>query len=269
MPKKRQRCWRTRAVLLLCALGWAGAPLCYGQEPGTRLAALYAHQVDRRLNVPDAEQSRYATLLRDTLTQEGLASIPPQYVVVVDRNPRVQAAMIFWKSEQGAFHFIGASPASTGQPGRFEHFQTPLGVFDHTLDNLDFRAEGTRNENGILGYGRQGMRVYDFGWITAPKGWGNRNASQMRLQLHSTDPDLLESRLGSAQSKGCIRIPASMNLFIDHYGLLDAHYEEAIAAGQKFWVLPPLREPTPWSGRYLVIVDTERQTRPSWSPPRK
>lgn len=256
----------TLAVVLLAALCWPAASPCYGQQSGTELAAQYQQHVDRPLVLPDAEEARYATLVAETLTRAGLASLPPQYVVVVDRDVRVQAAMIFWKSDEGAFHFIGASPASTGQPGRFEHFQTPTGVFDHTLDNPDFRSEGTRNDLGILGYGRKGMRVYDFGWITAPRGWGDGSAGLMRLQVHSTDPDLLEPRLGSAQSKGCIRIPASMNLFIDHYGLLDGPYEQAIAAGRKFWVLSPLREPTPWSGRYLVVVDTERRTRPSWSP---
>jgi hypothetical protein len=249
-------------------LGVLCSPLpCYGQESGTRLAALYQQQVDRQLRVPDDEQARYATLLDETLNRAGLGSIPAQYIVVVDRDVSVQAAMIFWKSEHGDFDFIGASPASTGKPGRFEYFQTPTGIFNHTLENPDFRSEGTRNEFGILGYGRRGLRVYDFGWLTAPKGWGDRSASVMRLQLHSTDPDLLETRLGSARSKGCIRIPASLNLFIDRYGLLDAYYDRAIAAGQKLWVLSPLREPTPWSGQYMVVVDTGRQTRPEWSPP--
>jgi hypothetical protein len=255
-----------RALLLVALCSPASSP-SYGQESGASLAVLYQQQVDRQLQVPGVEQARYATLLGETLARAGLGAIPAQYVVLVDRNVQVQAAMIFWKSEQGDFHFIGASPASTGKPGRFEYFQTPAGIFDHTIDNPDFRAEGTRNEFGILGYGRKGMRVYDFGWVNAPKGWGNRGPGVMRLQLHSTDPDLLEPRLGSAQSKGCIRIPASMNLFIDRYGLLDADYERAIAAGNKPWVLSPLREPTPWSGRYMAIVDTERQTRPPWSPP--
>lgn len=239
---------------------------CYGEESGTRLAALYAQQVDRRLAVPETEQNRYATLLSDVLANAGLKALPAQYIVVVDRDVRVQTAMIFWKSEAGAFHFIGASPASTGKPGRFEHFETPTGVFDHTLENLDFRAEGTRNELGILGYGRKGMRIYDFGWVNTPKGWGDRRESVMRLQLHSTDPDLLEPRLGSAQSKGCIRIPTSLNLFIDRYGILDAQYERAMAEGRSFWVLSPQREPTPWPGEYLVVVDTARQKRPAWSP---
>jgi hypothetical protein len=173
--------------------------------------------------------------------------------------------MIFWRSDSSEFTFIGASQASSGQPGRFEHFETPLGVFEHNLDNPDFRAEGTRNEFGVLGYGRKGLRVYDFGWVTAPKGWGDGRQSIMRLQLHSTDPDLLEPRLGSVQSKGCIRISASLNRFIDHYGILDAQYERAIAAGRSFWVLSPDREPTSWSGQFLVVVDTQRDRRPEWS----
>jgi len=234
-------------------------------QQGTRLVAIYEQQVDRRLNIPVEEQSRYAELLSDSLTNVGLKDVNSQYVVLVDRNAFVQAAMIFWKSTGGEFRFIGASPASTGKPGQFEHFETPTGVFDHKLENPDFRAEGTRNEFGILGYGRTGLRVYDFGWVKAPKGWGDKKESVMRFQLHATDPEILEPRLGSIQSKGCIRIPATMNAFIDHYGILDANYERAIAAGKSFWVLAANREPTPWSGRYLVVVDTERQARPPWS----
>jgi hypothetical protein len=230
-----------------------------------QLATLFQQQVDRRVDVPAAERRRYATLLAQTLTEEGFGSVPAQYVLLVDRNAFVQAAMIFWKSDSGEFDFIGASQASSGQPGRFEHFETPLGVFPHSLDNPDFRAEGTRNEFGILGYGRKGLRVYDFGWVAAPRGWGDGHQSAMRLQLHSTDPDLLEPRLGSIQSKGCIRISASLNKFIDRYGILDAQYEHALATGQSFWVLSPDREPTPWSGQFLVVVDTQRNRRPEWS----
>lgn len=231
-----------------------------------RLATLFRQQVDHQINLPVAEQHHYATLLEQAMTKAELGDVPAQYFVLVDRNPFVQAVMLYWKSESGEFHFIGASQASTGQPGRFEHFETPLGVFQHTLENLDFRAEGTPNEFGILGYGRKGMRVYDFGWVKAPKGWGDGRQSVMRLQLHSTDPDLLEPRLGSIQSKGCIRVPASLNTLIDHYGILDAPYERAMEAGESFWVLPPDREATPWSGEFLVVIDSERDKRPSWSP---
>ena len=247
------------------SIGVSGSRADTGQQ-GARLAVVYEQQVDKRLIVPVEEQVRYAQILSDSHEKNGLKDLNPQYFVLVDRNPFVQAAMIYWKSGGGDFHFIGASPASTGRPGQFEHFETPVGVFDHKLENPDFRAEGTQNEFGILGYGRTGSRIYDFGWVTAPKGWGDRKESVMRFQLHSTDPGILEPRLGSIQSKGCIRIPATMNEFIDHFGILDANYDRALARGKSFWVLPGDREPTPWSGQYLIVVDSERQTRPSWSP---
>jgi hypothetical protein len=167
---------------------------------------------------------------------------------------------------QGAPVLLGASPVSTGRAGGFEHFLTPLGVFEHSPANPDFRSEGTRNEHGIRGYGSKGLRVFDFGWHPARKTWGDRAESVMRLQVHATDPDLLEPRLGSAQSKGCIRIPASLNKLIDQFGLMDAAYEQAPAQGKAPWVLYPQRMPTPWSGRYLVVLQTERAERPSWSP---
>jgi hypothetical protein len=233
---------------------------------GTSLAQNYAREVRPRLTVPDAEQNTWALLLSTLLADKDLA---PQYVVLVDRNPFIQAVTIYWMAPDRTFHFIGASPASTGKPGSFDHFNTPTGVFEHTVANPDFRAEGTRNENGILGYGRRGMRVYDFGWQQAERGWGFAGKATMRLQMHATDPERLEIRLGTIQSKGCVRIPATLNTFIDRHAILDADYEQAMARGQTFWVLSQTREPTPWSGRYLVIVDTERTSRPPWSPLRR
>jgi hypothetical protein len=226
---------------------------------GTSLAQNYAQEVHPRLTVPDAQQQAWALLLSTLLADKDLV---PQYVVLVDRNPLIQAVAIYWMDPDRTFHFIGASPASTGKPGRFDHFITPTGIFEHTIANPDFRAEGTRNGNGILGYGYRGMRVYDFGWQQAERGWGSGGEATMRLQMHATDPDLLEIRLGTIQSKGCIRIPTTLNTFIDHYAILDADYEQALARGQTFWVLSKTREPTPWSGRYLVIVDTESTSRP-------
>lgn len=238
------------------------AHLDFGANDGTMLVPLYAQQVDRRLQIPENEQGAYGELLAENLAAE--SSDEAQYVVIVDCNKFVQAALIYWMSADRIFHFIGASPVSTGKPGRFEHFTTPIGVFEHTTDNLDFRAEGTRNQFGIRGYGRKGMRVYDFGWQTAEKGWDGGGESEMRLQMHATDPDLLEPKLGTPQSEGCIRIPASLNAFIDRYGILDGDYEKAMAAGATFWVLSEMREPTPWSGRFLVVVDTGRRERPIW-----
>jgi hypothetical protein len=113
------------------------------------------------------------------------------------------------------------------------------------------------------------MRVYDFGWQKAQKGWDGGGESDLRLQMHATDPDFLAQRLGTPQSEGCIRIPASLNIFIDHYAILDGDYEEALATGRTFWVLSHEREPTRWPGKFLVVVDTERTARPAWAALRR
>ena len=219
----------------------------------------------RPLRVPAVEAQRYAALLAGAWDEYGLGLQNAQYVVLVDRSPQVQALLLYWKPAQGPARLIGAAPVSTGRAGRFDYFETPLGVFAHTLANPDFRAEGTYNDNGIRGYGVRGMRVFDFGWQTTARGWGDGHRSPMRLQMHATDPDLLEPLLGVARSKGCIRIPADVNHLLDHYGVLDADYERALAEGKNLWMLAPDREPTPWSGRYLVVVQTERGARPAWA----
>ncbi len=229
------------------------------------LALRFALEVAPRLQLPPEAQAAYAKRLDHALSDAPVVLAADQIVLLVDRSPNIQAAMLFWRSTAGETIFIGASPVSTGRTGGFEHFQTPVGVFVHSLDNPDFRAEGTRNELGVRGYGLRGQRVYDFGWVEALRTWGKPCESPMRLQLHTTDP-VLEPRLGTVQSKGCIRISASLNHFIDHYGLLDADYDAALADGRTFWVLEAGREPTRWPGRYLVVVDSAAPVRPPWSP---
>lgn len=238
-------------------------------EDGTSLALVFRSEVDRRLDVPQEAQAHYAQLLEAALASAEMLFTRSQYVLLLDRNPNVQAIFVYWVDAlpaQNRFYFIGASPASTGKPGGFEHFITPTGIFAHTLANKDYRAEGTRNRRGIRGLGRKGMRVYDFGWEQGERGWGRGGQSQMRLMVHTTDPDYLEPYLGTIMSKGCIRIPATLNIFIDRYGLLDADYEQALAEGKKLWMIRKDRTPTPWSGRFLVIIDSGSMERPAWSP---
>lgn len=254
-----------RPVLAALALGAAAAAAAPPVEP-RELAAAYRQLVDRRLEVPPDEMPRYAQLVDEAFGRASIRAEAPQYVLVVDRDPQVQAALVLWRAAQGRYELVGASPVSTGAPGPFDYFETPLGVFEHGPWNPDFRAEGTVNENGIRGYGAKGMRVFDFGWQRVPKGWGDRAVIDMRLQVHATDPDVLESRLGSPQSKGCVRIPATLNRFLDHHGVLDAEYEQVVAQGRELWVLQATRQPVPGAGRYLVVVDSERSDRPAWSP---
>ena len=269
------RAWRlTRRALLATAL--ATAALVQAADDGPASAAVaaeaaalrvaFANEVSTTLQVPASDLAAEIALLDAMLERHRTALAEPQVVVLVDRSAQVQTAMLLLGSPSAGWQAIGAAPVSTGLPGRFDHFETPLGVFEHSLANPDFRAEGTRNALGIRGYGRTGARVYDFGWALATKGWGDHAIATMRLQMHATDPDVLEPRLGSAQSKGCIRIPATLNAFIDRHGLLDAAYDEAAAGGARFWVLRDDRVPAAHAGRYLVVVDSARQDRPVWAP---
>ncbi|MFL5286999.1 MAG: hypothetical protein ACJ8AW_40035 [Rhodopila sp.] len=155
------------------------------------------------------------------------------------------------------WYVIGGSKVSTGQSGRRGYFITPAGVFAHTTDILDYRAEGTFTENHIRGLGVKGMRVWDFGWQSADQGWGAREQREIRLLLHATDPDYLEQRLGKAASQGCVRVPAAMNRFLDVHGVLDAEYEQAAGLDPRYAaVLQPGRHPSSVAGNLLVVVDS-------------
>jgi len=39
-----------------------------------------------------------------------------------------------------------------------------------------------------------------------------------------------------------------------------------VESGKPLWVLHSDRQVTPWAGRYIVVVDSERKARPVWSP---
>ena len=230
------------------------------------LSERFQKEVTPRLNVPDAIARTYLVQIEAALVTAHAEITAPAFILMVDRNVHVQAAVLFWGAPESGWRLIGAAPVSTGLPGRHEHFLTPLGAFEHTRDNPDFRATGSKNANGIRGYGRKGSRVYDFGWIASERGWGDHSQGRLRLQMHSTDADVLAQRLGTPQSEGCVRIPALINEFIDRYGILDADYDRAVATGSHFWLLRADRAPTPWSGRYLVVVDSANTMRPAWSP---
>ncbi|WP_322041310.1 hypothetical protein [Burkholderia diffusa] len=227
----------------------------------------FTQEVTRRLNVPASEQRAYGDRLQNALADADLGDLAGEYVALVDRAPNVQALFIYFRATpSNAWLMIGASPVGTGWPGKYDHFLTPLGVFHHSPDNMDFRAEGTTNDNGIRGYGKRDMRIYDFGWVDGERGWGKGGKSPMRFQMHATDPDRLEPLLGIRHSKGCVRIPASLNTFLDTHGILDDDYQARVEAGKSLWVLRRDRDITPIAGRYLAVIDSARKTRPAWSP---
>src|SRR5512135_475237 len=184
-----------KRLLLIAVLLFVAQAMPAGAEDGTVLAAAFRRDEDLRLDVPQEARSRYAQLLEAALADAGISLVSSQYVLVLDRNPNVQAILVYWLDAlllTDRAHFIGAAPASTGKPGHRGHFVTPTGVFAHTLENRDFRAEGTFNKLHIRGFGLKGMRVYDFGWVQAERGWGRGGFGTMRLLVHATDHDYLE-----------------------------------------------------------------------------
>ncbi len=229
-----------------------------------RLREGLAHEVRTAVPHDPAQDGRWIDLARAETAAAEMVIDHPQLLVVVDRNPRIQQLMIVLAEPDGDWQVIGGSRVSTGQRGRFDHYVTPRGAFHLTDAILGYRAEGTLNENGIRGLGAKGMRVWDFGWHVAMKGWtevaGKPDRTPIRLMLHATDPDKLEQRLGRPASQGCIRIPSAMNRFLDRHGVLDADYERAATNDIRFRaLLLPGREPTPLAGDTLVVIDSSER----------
>jgi len=231
-----------------------------------RLREALAREVRSPVPHDAVRDGQWIDLARAEVEVDGMALDRPQLLVVVDRNPRVQQLMVILAVPgDGEWKVIGGGRVSTGQKGRFDHYVTPRGVFHLTDGILGYRAEGTLNENGIRGLGAKGMRVWDFGWHVAMKGWtevaGKPDRTPIRLMLHATDPDKLEQRIGRPASQGCIRITTTMNRFLDRHGVLDAEYERAAVNDIRFRaLLLPGREPSRLAGNTLVVVDSADRT---------
>ena len=249
----------------------AGTPVFWALQPpptftageidaeAATLRAALLREVPRATPYAPARRAVWLALARaETAKSDALRIDRAQLLVVVDRNPALEEMALLVARPQGAWEVIGGVKVSTGQTGRFDHYITPTGVFLHTADILDYRAEGTFNENGIRGLGVKGMRVWDFGWQTAMKGWrADRETGQIRLELHATDPDMLAQRIGRAASQGCIRIPDAMNRFLDRHGVLDADYEHAAVDDIRYRaLLLPGRTPSILAGDAMIVVDS-------------
>ncbi len=177
-----------------------------------------------------------------------------QYFLYVDRNPERQLIFVcFFDNKTKEIIEIGRDKVSTGNPQRKgDYFFTPTGIFRNTIENPDYRALGTRNENGWRGLGEKGSRVWDFGWQMSYKIInGRKKFRRIRLLLHATDPVFGERKLGKPDSKGCIRISGRLNEFLDHFGIIDKDYEE-----HNWWLLRKDREPVLYQGEYLLVGDS-------------
>jgi hypothetical protein len=95
----------------------------------------FANEVQRRLNMPTADQLLYGSKLQQALQEKSLGAIANEYVVLVDRNQNVQALFIYFRARaHGIWHMVGATPVSTGLPGTYDHFTTPMGVLKPRRD---------------------------------------------------------------------------------------------------------------------------------------
>jgi len=203
------------------------------------LALRYAAAVSQKLDVPENEASLYAGLAEVELAGHGEGLERPQYLLVVDSCPAVQAAFLYWRLLPGRLDLVGASPASTGGAQRPGCLQTPCGVFPQRA-----RTEAAR---------ALASRVYDFGLQRARKAAGP-GFETLHLQAHAAQ-GRSRALLGTAQSDGRVLLPPSLVAFLDMHGVLDARRGAATAAG----------DIVPFAGQYLVVVDSERDERPEWA----
>jgi hypothetical protein len=220
------------------------------------LRQAFSSEVPNGVQVP-SEDEEWIDAAKASLMGKGYTVSRRQLIIAVDRNAKVQQLRILAASPDGNWYVVGGSKVSTGKPGRREHFKTPVGVFTNSTDILGYRALGTYNQNHIRGVGIKGMRVYDFGWQTT-EDWRTPGATtQIRLEMHATDPTTLEPRMGRPDSEGCVRVPSTVNRFIDRHGVIDAQYIAAADAGEHRFqaILSRQLQRTILAGDTLIVFD--------------
>lgn len=228
-----------------------------------KLQKLLKKNVSHARFYSNKQNTEWIQFAKREIEKSGIPLKRAQILVVVNRNPKVQALcfILAFPKGMGEWMALGGGHVSTGKKGRKLYYITPVGVFMNTTERLGYRALGTKNKFGIRGNGTKGMRVWDFGWQWAEKGWlPGRVKGQIRLEMHATDPVFLEPRLGYSASEGCVRIAADMNRFIDYYGIIDVLYEQAAKQNKRYEaILLKNRQATPIAGDLLVVIDSSKK----------
>lgn len=191
----------------------------------------------------------------DILAQSPYAG-DKQYFVFADRNPDRQNAMVaFYNPDDLTVSVLGWARISTGDPSRAKHWETPTGIFENSVDNPGWRAQGTKNKRGWRGYGVRNSKIWNFGQRRASR--NGKRTINIHLMMHATDPIWGEKRLGRRDSAGCVRIPAKMNRFLDVYGLIDKDYfdQPDSAASKRALLKESERKTVRFPGRYLIVGD--------------
>ena len=217
---------------------------------------------ERRKRLERLDQAYFDFVRKDVATQmskAGQSFSETQYFAYADRNPQAQFVIVgLYDSSRDHIEFLGADLISSGNIGKGgDYFVTPTGVFENAVENFSYRAMGTPNQDGWRGLGSKDSRVWDFGDQKSIKKYKTgETVSQMRLLMHSTDPDKGEPRLGRIDSKGCVRISQGLNRFLDTYAILDRNYEEWAKTRPDSWLLKKDRKPVAYPGRFLIIGDS-------------
>ncbi len=217
---------------------------------------------DRRQRLMRLDKAYFDFVQRDAMSQlarMGVKLTRSQYFVYADRNPLSQVIVVgFYDADQDSVEFLGADLISSGNLDKGgDYFVTPTGVFENMVENFSYRAMGTPNQEGWRGLGAKDSRVWDFGDQRSIKKYKDGTTlSQMRLLMHSTDPDKGEPRLGRTDSKGCVRISSALNRFLDTYAILDSNYEEWAKTKPDSWLLKKDRMPVAYPGKYLIVGDS-------------
>lgn len=210
------------------------------------LRQAYRREVRQRLHVPREEVRLYGGISELQLFSTDQELLAPQYLLAVDCNPHVQAALLFWRLVPGSYELVGASPVSTGRGGA-DAAEAVRGLFEEVA-----AAAGGACAQAPAPTCRSGdLRVYDFGWAALH---ARPARPDLRVQVRGAEGAAAQ-RLGGPCAEDCILLPASLVTFLDEYGVLDGD------SGR------PQRHVLPFRGRHLLVIDSERDERPAWSPP--
>jgi hypothetical protein len=223
-----------------------------------------AAAVPDAIHLSPARQDVLIALGQQMAAADHLFIRQPQLVLIIDRAPRAQLLAMALARSDGNWQILGTSHISTGKPGRLQHFKTPVGVLLNDGSEIGYRAQGTFNQNHIRGLGVKGMRVWDFGWQTSDD-WRTPGATMaVRVEMHATDPSVLEERIGRADSEGCIRLPDALNRFLDRHGIIDAAIERLgdTDIGYRALLSHEL-EPTALAGDAVIVIDSSEP----WAKP--
>lgn len=201
----------------------------------------------------DSKDESYRQMVLNHVTAE-MAKVSetttPQFFIFIDRNPKRQNLLVaFWDGTEVTE--IGWSKVSTGDPRRIKYSKTPTGTYP--IVRLGYRAEGTKNAGGWMGLGKKDSRIWSFGEVDSTGYKGIKTG--ITMLMHATDPTYGEPRLGRPDSKGCIRISALMNAYLDIYGILDKHILEKESPARQKRLLREDRQPVKNYGLYAIIAD--------------